>query len=79
MAIQGAEAAYVMLLFSVAFFCARFLLDRLVYKVWPPVPLPHQIRAGFREISLLLSFPARNALRRSAGAGWYPPLPGYAS
>jgi hypothetical protein len=33
MAIQGADAACVMLLFSVAFFCARFLLDRLVYKV----------------------------------------------
>ncbi|GJN30972.1 hypothetical protein PR202_gb19323 [Eleusine coracana subsp. coracana] len=32
MAIQGAEATYIMLLFSVAFFCARFLLDRLVYK-----------------------------------------------
>jgi hypothetical protein len=33
MAIHGADAACVMLLFSVAFFCARFLLDRLVYKV----------------------------------------------
>ncbi|TVU47639.1 hypothetical protein EJB05_07245 [Eragrostis curvula] len=32
MAIQGAEAAFVMLLFSVAFFFARLLLDRLVYK-----------------------------------------------
>lgn len=32
-AIRGAEAVSVALLFSFAFICARFLLDRLVYKV----------------------------------------------
>ena len=32
-AVRGGEAVSVALLFSLAFFCARLLLDRLVYKV----------------------------------------------
>ncbi|AQL07818.1 LAG1 longevity assurance homolog 2 [Zea mays] len=32
MAVHGGEAVSVALLFSLAFFCARLLLDRLVYK-----------------------------------------------
>ncbi|WVZ56376.1 hypothetical protein U9M48_006919 [Paspalum notatum var. saurae] len=32
MAVRSAEAVSVALLFALAFFCARFLLDRLVYK-----------------------------------------------
>jgi hypothetical protein len=33
MAVRGGEAVSVALLFSLVFFCARFLLDLLVYKV----------------------------------------------
>jgi ceramide synthetase len=32
-AVRGGEAVSVAFLFSLAFFCARLLLDRLVYKV----------------------------------------------
>uniref|UniRef100_A0A8R7Q7H5 TLC domain-containing protein n=1 Tax=Triticum urartu TaxID=4572 RepID=A0A8R7Q7H5_TRIUA len=37
MAIRGPDAASVLpmtLLFSLGFFCARFVLDRLLYKAW---------------------------------------------
>lgn len=59
MAIRGPDAASVLpmtLLFSLGFFCARFVLDRLLYKVRSQLLrrrrlFPPQIRAGFREIS----------------------------
>jgi hypothetical protein len=72
-AVRGTEAVSLALLFSFAFVCARFLLDRLVYKVqWQSSPPPsrhRQIRAGFREISRIPGSPQCSPTRRDAGAG----------
>jgi hypothetical protein len=75
MAIRGPEASSffpLTLVFSVGFFCARFFLDRLVYKVKPNQlsdPLPDSCRVP-RDLFLHSVSPMLSPGGVTQGAGW---------
>jgi hypothetical protein len=72
-AVRGTEAVSVALLFSFAFVCARFLLDRLVYKVqWqssPHRPATARFAPGSARSLGYPVPPQCSPTRRDAGAG----------
>jgi hypothetical protein len=69
MAVHGGEAVSVALLFSLAFFCARLLLDRLVYKVYPRPDTARFVPGSARSLVSPVSLPRPNAPRSRLASG----------